>query len=154
MFLRTTPATHFPRALAALLLLFTRVVSAQEQPHGVRVPFHSANALILLDVKVNEKPAVMLFDTGAQTTVLSPRFVKARDSRAFTTVVQGVRAHASLMLSSDLVYSGDFHVADFAEISKQAGTQIDGLLGQNILRDFSAIRIDYRNQVVELEGKK
>ena len=130
---------------ALLAVLLAGVASAQE-PRVFRAPFHSINGLILLDVKLGGKPAVLLLDTGAQTTAIN-----RKDAKAFTTVIQGARTHASLTLSPDLVYSGDFYVADFSEISKQAGTQIDGLLGHNILRDFSAVRIDYKASVIEFE---
>lgn len=117
------------------------------------MPFHAVNGLILLDVKVNDQPAAVLSDTGAQTTILNPKLVniESKDSRKFETVVQGARAHAKLLLSPQLAYNGDFYVMDFPETSKRLGAQIDGLLGQNILRDFSAIRIDYKANVIEFE---
>jgi len=135
------------------LFLFAGVVSAQQHPRTFSVPFHTAGGMILLEAQANGKPAVLLLDTGAQTTVISPKLanVRSKDSRAFATVVQGVRAHANLLLSADLNYSGDFYVLDFSETSKQLGAKIDGLLGQNILRDFSAFRVDYKANVIEFE---
>jgi hypothetical protein len=38
----------------------------------LRVPFHTANGMILLDGQVNGKAAVLLLDTGADFTVISP----------------------------------------------------------------------------------
>jgi hypothetical protein len=139
--------------LFAVLLIGSPLALAQETSRTFRVPFHSVNGLILLDVKMTGKPAAVLLDTGAQTTVISPKLanLKPKDSRAFATVFQGTRAHADLLLSSDLSYKGDFYVMDFAETSKQAGTQIDGLLGENILRDFSSVRIDHQAGFVEFE---
>ena len=55
--------------LFALLFsgVFTGVVSAQEQqPRTFRIPFHSVTGgLILLDGKINGRPALLLLDTGA-----------------------------------------------------------------------------------------
>ena len=152
------PLLHFgaecPRFVRVLffVLLFASVASAQEHK-TFAVPFHTVNGLILLDVKVNEKPAAVLLDTGAQTTIISSALANlpAKDSKKFKTIVEGTRAHADLMLSADLSYHGDFYVMDFDATSKQLGAQIDGLLGENILRDFSAVRIDYKRSVVEFE---
>jgi hypothetical protein len=40
---------------------------------------------------------------------------------------------------------------DLQEVSRRMGTRIDGFVGQDVLSEFSAVRIDYRNSVVELE---
>ena len=40
---------------------------------------------------------------------------------------------------------------DLSEASKHLGTRIDGFVGQDILREFSAVRIDYKAGVVEFE---
>lgn len=42
-------------------------------------------------------------------------------------------------------------VMDLSAASKQLGTRIDGFVGQDILREFSSVRIDYRNELVELQ---
>lgn len=42
-------------------------------------------------------------------------------------------------------------VMDLSEASKQTGTRIDGFIGQDILREFSALRIDYKAGLVEFE---
>lgn len=40
---------------------------------------------------------------------------------------------------------------DLSDASKRMGTQIDGFIGQDVLGEFSAVRIDYRSHVLELE---
>ncbi|HKW34139.1 MAG TPA: hypothetical protein VJN92_14100 [Candidatus Acidoferrum sp.] len=42
-------------------------------------------------------------------------------------------------------------VMDLSEASKNLGTRIDGFVGQDILREFSAVRIDYKAGLVEFE---
>lgn len=42
---------------------------------------------------------------------------------------------------------------DLSDVSKRLGAHIDGILGKDELRTFSAVRIDCKNHVVELEGK-
>lgn len=40
---------------------------------------------------------------------------------------------------------------DLADASKRMGAQVDGFLGQYILRSFSTVRIGYKASVVEFE---
>ena len=42
-------------------------------------------------------------------------------------------------------------VMDLSDASKRMGTHIDGFLGQDVLREFSSVRTDYKNHVLELE---
>jgi hypothetical protein len=37
------------------------------------------------------------------------------------------------------------------DLNRLLGAQFDGLLGQDILREFHSVRIDYRNHLIELE---
>jgi hypothetical protein len=57
---------------ALLFLLLATPLYAQESPRTFRVPFHSVNGMILLDATVNDKPAVLLLDTGADNSIVSP----------------------------------------------------------------------------------
>jgi hypothetical protein len=40
------------------------------QGHTIRIPFHDADDLVVVDVKANGKPAFMLVDAGANVTLL------------------------------------------------------------------------------------
>ena len=42
-------------------------------------------------------------------------------------------------------------VMDLSDASKRLGTRIDGFVGQDILREFAAVRIDYKAGLVEFE---
>jgi hypothetical protein len=45
----------------------------------------------------------------------------------------------------------EYRQCSTSETSKRLGTRIDGFLGQDILREFSAVRIDYKGGVIEFE---
>ncbi len=149
--------------LFALLFsgVFTGVVSAQEQqPRTFRIPFHSVNGMILLDATVNGKPASLLLDTGADATILSPQAsglstVKLRALTANkTTGTNGeyVKSRVDLRLAEGHWIEREILVMDLSDVSKRMGTQIDGFIGADVLREFSAVRIDFKKQVLELES--
>src|SRR5207302_3475525 len=64
-------------SLSVLLALFLlalltspNLASAQEEHRIFRVPFHTVNGMVLLDATVNDKPAVLLLDTGSDFTLI------------------------------------------------------------------------------------
>ncbi len=141
--------------LLTLLLLFAGVASPQEQHRTFRIPFHSVNGLILLDAKVNGVPAVLLFDTGASRTVVSvasspvPQYHRNEAIHG-----QAVEVRIVLRLGEDFANSRVVAAMNLDTVEKQMGTRFDGILGQDVLREFSAVRIDYKNHVVELESAR
>jgi len=38
-----------------------------------------------------------------------------------------------------------------SEASKRIGERVDGFIGQDLLREFSVVRIDYKASVIEFE---
>jgi hypothetical protein len=42
-------------------------------------------------------------------------------------------------------------VMDLSEARERLGTRIDGFIGQDVLREFSSVQIDYKAGKVELE---
>ena len=124
------------------------------------MPFHSApNGIILLDATVNGKPAVLLLDTGANFTLISPQASGYPTAKLHaltpnkTTGSSGdyVRSRVDLGLGERRLMDREILVMDLSDAGKRLETRIDGLLGQDVLRQFSAIRIDYKASVIEFE---
>ena len=111
--------------------------SAQQTPQTFRVPFHRVNSLILLDLKVNDKPRVMLLDTGANVTLL-----RHAPANAVTVELEPSRAVTVSALDLEKI---NVHLA------KKDMATIDGLLGQDFLCYFASVRIDYKANVIEFE---
>lgn len=44
-------------------------------------------------------------------------------------------------------------VVDLTDASKRVGVHLDGVVGVDLLQDFSAVRIDFKNKAIELEPK-
>ena len=146
--------------LCLLAALFAGVASAQQQPQTFRIPFHTVNGMILLDATVNGKPAALLLDTGANNTIISAQAaglatVQFRSLQATKagTGAEGdyITRDVDLRLSNRHWIARRVLVMDLSDASKRMGTYVDGFLGQDILREFASVRIDYKAQVLELE---
>jgi hypothetical protein len=108
-----------------------------------------------MDGQLNGKPAVFLLDTGSNVS-----FVDMHSARAIQFKADKVRrvgmagclvAHEKLTLGDKDFEGQRLCIADLSDISKSTGTRIDGLVGQDFLRMFSAVRIDYKAKTVTLE---
>jgi hypothetical protein len=117
------------------LLLLAPLAPAQGSTYTV--PFHGVNGLILLDLRVNGKAASMLLDTGSNVTLLRRAPVNA-------VAVELGPSHAVTVRALDLEKIK-------VHLAKRDMDRIDGLLGQDFLRYFRAVRIDYKAQTVTLE---
>lgn len=122
------------------------IAPAQEQRRTFRLPFHSVNGMILLD-------------TGSDFTLISPQAsgmstVKLRMLTATkTTGANGeyVRSRVDLRLAERHWIEREILVMDLSEASKRLGSRVDGFVGADLLNEFSAVKIDYKNHFVELE---
>lgn len=142
-----------------VVLLFAGVGLAQEKPRTFRAPFHTVKSMVLLNATVNGKPAVLLLDTGANLTIVSPQLCDVNTklralTAAKTTGAEGeyVKSRIDLRLAERHWISRETLVMDLSDASKRLGTRIDGFVGADLLSEFSAVRIDYKNHVVELES--
>jgi Aspartyl protease len=157
------------RILLPLLVLLSPLAFAQSCHPRIAavtrtftVPFRNVNGVILLDAKVNDKPAVLLLDTGAGLTVLSPdaaawpsAAVKKRLASRLAVGIDGA-THSMGNITATLevgrtITVTPVAVADLQSFAKALNIKLDGILGQDVLRGFSAVRIDYKSQLITLE---
>lgn len=132
------------------VLLFTLPCLAQ-QTKTYRVPMHVSNAgHIVCDVAIEGRPATLLLDTGSQITVINPRFAKGPKSKGDLVWGSRERSRVGFALGGATVQV----TAVVVDISRAAFETVDGILGNDVLREFSAVRIDYENQVIEFEAKR
>ena len=126
-----------------------------QERQSLTVPFHSAEGLILLDGELNGKPAVLLLDTGSNVSFVdyhaasSIRFKADKVRRVGQTGC--LRAYEHLSLAGRNFDSQGLCMADLSDMQKGIGSHVDGLLGQDFLRQFSSVRIDYKTRTVALE---
>lgn len=125
----------FAAALVALLLL---APLANAQDRCFHLPFTDQNGIILVTLKVNDRPTTLLLDTGATYSAFSKGGL----------VEIEVAEHQVFAIHAK-------ETADFAVNNRKVFAQlgITGILGEDFLHKFKSVRIDYANHVLELEAR-
>jgi hypothetical protein len=151
--------TDRSRVLAVILITLA-LLSPPSCAHTetVFLPFRSVHSLILVDAKVNGNPATLLLDTGANNTiidgkvygnVLAPRIEPV--SKGPGVIGNALRLRVDLEIAGRFLFSQPVSVMNLGDLPQRVGAQFDGLLGQDILRQFRSVRINYHAHVIELE---
>jgi hypothetical protein len=106
---------------------------------------------ILVSVHVNGKLAVLILDTGSNTTILSPEIsglnpahlTHADPPRKGTGFVEDGRwGQATLTIGTTVWKDKRVLVVDTKNISRAVQRKIDGILGQDILDEFKYVEIN------------
>jgi hypothetical protein len=131
------------------------------RPAPVRLPFRSVGSMILVEGKVNGDPVTFLLDTGSTDTVVSTRTYRAshlalrsaqRKPEGHGIHGEAISVQADLKLGEHRWPAQRVAIMNLDELSSILGVRhVDGLIGEDILRDFRSIRIDYHARVIELE---
>jgi hypothetical protein len=155
-----TAGTSSVRRVLVLLLLLLTPLPNRARPSSLKVPFSTTQEMILVKGKVNGNPATFLLDTGANRTIISariygkallpiPRWPRKPDSLGLKGY--SVRRPADLILGEHVWIGQTVSVMDLDELKGMLNLDFDGLIGQDILRQFRSVRIDYRTHVIEME---
>jgi hypothetical protein len=114
---------------------------------------------ILVSVHVNGKPAVLILDTGSNTTILSPEISglnpahlpRAGPPRKGTGFVQDGRwGQATLTMGTTVWKDKRVLVVDTKDLSRAVQRKIDGILGQDILYEFKYVEINFEEKRLTL----
>lgn len=114
---------------------------------------------ILVSIRVNGKPAVLILDTGSSTTILSPEAsgldpinLRRADppKKGSGFVGDGRWGEATLITGARIWKDHRVLVADMKSITDAMHRKIDGILGQDILGEFKYIEIDFEHKLLVL----
>ena len=111
---------------------------------------------ILIRAQVNGHPATLLVDTGSSHTILaaellqvSPLALEHADAPAKGSGYVGSAAWAKATIEVGTLRWRDRKVLvmnDFQDISNSMKQRVDGILGQDALREFDSVVIDFKHR--------
>lgn len=117
---------------------------------------------IVLRVRVNQTPAVLILDTGSNVTVLSPELV-GRDSEELQLadppakgsgfVGQGLWATTTLEVGTRAWSHRRVLAKDMQDVSRAYRRRVDGLLGVDVLGEFKYVELDFEHHRLILDSR-
>lgn len=151
--------SEFARAILLVILLLVPLPN-RAHPQVATIPFRTAQTFILVQAKVNGNPATLLLDTGSNRTIVS---IKIYGTAQFNLqrirqnhngpghVGESLRLRADVALANHLWADQPVSVMNLEDLKQELGVNFDGLLGEDLLREFRSVRINYKAHVIELE---
>jgi len=132
----------FHKGFLAVLLAAVSLSPVSAAPRETfSIPFRDFHGLILVDVKVNGKPAILVLDTGAIQTQVDR---KAMGQSADLSVL-----YVDLQISECRLRDFRILATDLTRILRDI-PHVDGILGEDWLRSFHSVHIDYRRHAIEV----
>jgi predicted aspartyl protease len=150
------------RAVVAIVVFCS--VAARVRGTELEVPFQLSplRGMILIEVRVDNRPRTFLIDTGATFTVVDRSLFSVSDYElkqarfdwggaglAFEAVIRT----AAVQIGAHRWSERQLLVTDIASLAETYGRKIDGLLGQDALSEFASVTIDYARRVLTLTSK-
>jgi Aspartyl protease len=126
-----------------------------QPPNSAEIPLRSSHAfgLMLVEARINDKPALLILDTGSNHTIVSSKLVDVATPSLSDAVTikkgsgwsgSGVFTRASLAVGSVLWRDHRILAMDTNGISKSLGESVDGMLGMDFLNEFDIVIVDLR----------
>lgn len=138
-----------------LLLLALAVTASAGKEMSVPFEINRGREAILLRAELNGQPSVLILDTGASHTIVSPEragltaldLAKARFSQDGPGVsAEAVWSRTTLRLGGKVWTDRPVVVMNMAEISRVYGRKVDGLLGHDLLGECRRVSIDFEER--------
>ena len=120
---------------------------APEQPGNV-LHYRTRNSMMLVTVAIDGKNRTLVFDTGAEQTMINfPQVSRGQQMLLWQRSYAYVKERSSLRLGSS---SFLIHVVKADLTGNSLLKAADGVLGQDVLSNFATIRINNRQKTIEL----
>lgn len=134
-------------------------LSATAAPLELPFELDSRHSAILISAEVNGKPVTLILDTGATQTILDARLLGLTNldlkMSRFADSGPGLRgeavwAEARLKLGSRTWRDQRVVAMNLDQLASRYGRPVHGILGQDILRTFDRVTIDFRKRTLTL----
>jgi hypothetical protein len=126
-----------------------------DPPKGIPFEVNRNFGSILIRAQVNGKPATLVVDTGSSHTILSSELLQLRplalehaDAPTKGSGYVGSAGWAKATVEVGTITWQDRRVlvmSDFQEISNSMKRRIDGILGEDVLKEFDSVVIDFKH---------
>ncbi len=138
------------RCVWVLLILsaLTPIASSAEARPALVLHYHARNSMMLVTVTIDGRNRTLVFDTGAEQTMIHfPQVSRSQEMALWQHSYAYVKERSNVKLGEQTFFI-DVIKANLtgASLLKVA----DGVLGQDVLSNFASIRINYRQQTIEL----
>jgi len=141
----------------------TLTISAQRVPSAtpptvseIPIELNRRFGAILIRAEVNGQAATLVVDTGSSNTILSavllhisqrPTKFPSQPLKGSGFIGSAIRGKATLTIANTTWVDRDVLVMnDFQDISNGMKQRIDGILGEDLLKEFAVIFIDFRHR--------
>jgi predicted aspartyl protease len=142
--------------LAAASSLGAQTHSGETDPRsGIPFEMDQRFGTILIRARVNGHPATLVVDTGSSNTILSSELLQVRalaleraDAPAKGSGYVGTAGWAKATVEIGALRCPNRKVLvmnDFEEISRSLKQRIDGILGEDVLKEFDSVSIDFKH---------
>lgn len=151
----TVPSTAITKAIfiGFIMLVAAQVIHAQKTSIVTAVPMETdpQHKMVQVPCKVSgvDRRYVCIIDSGATNTIISDRILKGGSSTSSVTTGNGViRVHQRevLLTIGDGV---EFRLNAYVQSTMVQG--VDILIGQDVLRQFKFVTLDYENRQVDFQ---
>jgi hypothetical protein len=123
---------------------------------GIPIELTSRFSLVLVRLEVNGRPATLVVDTGSSHTILSTQFLQlkgldsdvgANPSKGSGLVGNAAWIKATVKVGDEVWRDHEFlAMGVLPDISNAVGQKIDGIMGEDILKEFAVVEIDFRHR--------
>lgn len=141
-------------AVALALVASTAAWGHERRAVKIEVPFETVRGAVIIRVTMAGRQGDFLLDTGAEILLADRQFlgVPTKDARRGpdgVTVVDMAKVN-DFWIGGHCFGRRTVGLMDFAALSKSLGRRISGTVGQDVLREFDSVNIDYKRGMVTL----
>ena len=151
--------TSFAIGIGAFFLLLGLTHAEHKADRTLQVAYELANRPggMLLHVKINDTPALMILDTGSAHTIIQPRVLggKAPKVAPAPPPPEGVGFIGDAVGYEVQFQLGEWQwkrctvvVMDLSRVLAVYNERVDGLLGLDFLKQFSSVLIDTQTRKI------